>query len=182
VDKEVVDKLENAGIDTSFHAKVLAIPIRVNGNKEPIPIQDEISVLGGEIVVPRVGLKRISKLFTGNVQPPSFQKGPTPEYMWFFLLIEKTAVDFCSCTGRIERDVEFEKLYTQLRRRPDGRDPNPLFSYIQAAARLYMSIRDVSQAEFEGVVSRLARSARAHSMGPTSRNYYEAVSQHVGIG
>lgn len=50
---------------------------------------------------------------------------------------------------------------------------------IQAAARLYMSIYDVSQTEFEAVAQRLSVSARHFSMGPSSSNYLRVVAEHV---
>ena len=42
-----------------------------------------------------------------------------------------------------------------------------------------MSLRDVSQAEFEAVVGRLARSAGRYADGPSSTNYYRLVSDHL---
>ena len=104
----------------------------------------------------------------------------TEKYLLFFMLIERTAFDFCATTKRAERDEELRRLYQQLRRRPAALDDNPLFSYLQAAARLYMSLRDVSRAEFEAVAQRLSRSARRYADGPGSRNYIRLLSQHLG--
>lgn len=134
------------------------------------PLGEEFVVVPGELVA-SIRPKKITGLFVGNVVPPNFSTGPTFEYVQFFALLEMTAADFCSVTGKPERDVEFERLYALLRRRPDGRDVNPIFSYLQAAARLYMSLRDVSEMEFEAVARRLTRSARTFAMGST--NYYE---------
>jgi hypothetical protein len=89
-----------------------------------------------------VTLKPISELFTGTVTPPDFSRGPTPEYVLFFSVVEATALDYCTLAGKSERDAEFERIYKQLRKRPDGTDTNPLFSYIQSAFRLYMSVRN----------------------------------------
>ena len=77
------------------------------------------------------------------------------------------------------RDQEFERLYNHLRRRPDGTDANPILSYLQAAARLYMSLRDVSQAEFEAVARRLTKSARTYSEGLSSTNYTDLVLERL---
>jgi len=63
------------------------------------------------------------------------------------------------------------RIYNLLRRRPDGTDDNPLFSYLQGAARLYMSLFDVSQAEFEAVFNRLTRSAKGYMEDAASTNY-----------
>ena len=45
--------------------------------------------------------------------------------------------------------------------------------------RLYMSLRDVSRAEFEGVVQRLSRSAGHFTTDVTSTNYLRVVSEHL---
>ncbi len=181
MDKTVIDCLAAAGADYELKGHRVLIPIQVSDGEAPDPLGEEVCVLSGEVVLPRVKLKKISELFSGNRQPPDFKQGPTEEYVVFFLLIERMAMDFCTSTKRIERDVEFERLYHLLRRRPDGRDFNPLFSYLQGIVRLYMSLRDVSQAEFEAVASRLARSAKTFSEGPTSRNYHDvALKQFLG--
>lgn len=178
MDKHVVEQLEKARIDTCMERELPVIPVRLSDAGKPIPVGDEVAIQSGKNTV-LVRLKSISRLFTGSAQPPSFAKGPTDEYVFFFALIERTAVDYCDVVGRKEYDEEFERLYRQLRRRPDGTDGNPLFSYIQAAARLYMSIRDVSQSEFEAVAQRLSVSARHFSMGPSSSNYLRVVAEHA---
>jgi len=126
-----------------------------------------------------VRLLKVSDLWTGEAVPPDFERGPTPEYVLFFALIERTAADYCACMGKRTRDREFERLYERLRGRPDGTDPNPLFSYLRAAARLYMSLRDVSRAEFEAVARRLKRSARTFSDGDTSTNYLDLALSRI---
>jgi len=173
VDTAVIESLKAAGADTDLTGRGVSIPIQVAENGEVVPLGDEVFLLSGEIQIPGVKLRKIPELFTGNRQPPDFRGGPTEEYVLFFALIERMALDFCVSLKRIERDVEFERLYNLLRRRPDGKDHNPLFSYLQGVVRLYLSLRDVSQAEFEAVAARLAKSARTFSEGPTSRNYFE---------
>jgi hypothetical protein len=172
MDQAVIDCLEKAGADYRFKGKGISIPIMITEKGEPLPLEDKVVVLSGEVTIPGVKLKKISELFVGTRQPPNFREGPTLEYVRFFAVIEAMAVDFCSCLKRIERDEEFERLYNLLRRRPDTKDFNPLFSYLQGIIRLYMSLKDISQAEFEGVVSRLAKSAKTFAEGPTSQNYY----------
>ena len=78
---------------------------------------------------------------------------------------------------KAERDMEFHCICAHLRRRPDGDYPHPLFSYLRASVRLVISLRDLSQAEFEGITGRLARSVRHFSMGETSRNYMGTLDQ-----
>jgi len=42
---------------------------------------------------------------------------------------------------------------------------------------VYLSVRDVSQAEYEAVMSRLAKSARTFATPPISRNYLATLRQ-----
>jgi hypothetical protein len=83
-----------------------------------------------------------------------------------------TVADYCSVV-KVHTDDDFEEIYRWIRRRPDERSEKQLVTYVQAAVRLYMSLRDVSRAEFEAVFQRLARSARVFRMGPGSVNYYD---------
>lgn len=174
MDLTVVTKFDDAGLDKTFKTTLPTIGIEVDAQGRVQPIGPEVAVIAGSKTV-LVSLKRISELFTGTRTPPSFRDGPTDAYMLFFALIELTVIDFCRCAGRAEYDAEIERLYTHLRRRPDGHDPNPLFSYMQAAARLYMSAFDVSQAEFDAVCRRLSKSAGRFGLGPTSAHYCEVI-------
>lgn len=174
MDLTVLTKFDDAGIDKTFQTSVPTIGIRVDHQGYLQPVGDDVLVVDGDNVA-RVRFKKISELYTGTKTPPSFRDGPTGEYVLFFAVIEATVIDVCRARGRAEYDTELERLYTHLRRRPDGHDANPLFSYMQAAAQLYMSSFDVSQAEFEAVCRRLSRSAGHFSLGPTSTNYCRVV-------
>lgn len=123
-----------------------------------------------------LALRPIRELFSGNARPGDLSKGPTPELEPFFLLLEHTVVQFCDADGRDETDQDMERIYSELRRRPDGAGGR-LHAYLRAAARLYMSCRDVSQAEYEAVMNRLVRSARTFSQPPLSRNYLWTLRQ-----
>jgi hypothetical protein len=122
-----------------------------------------------------VRLKSIGALFTGSRPGPSLNGQPPDEYMPFLAMIEQSAIECCEAAHRVPTDDDFEHLYLHLRRRPDGTHADPLFSYMQAAARLYMSLRDVSRAEFEAIAQRLTRSARHFSFGAGSTNYFDNV-------
>lgn len=167
-----VDALRRAGIDPDPGVSHPRIGLEVDAQGRILPLGEEIPVIAGGTAV-GVSLPSISSLWTGGRAPPPFPRGPTPEYLPFFLLIERTAADFCATGGRIVTDKEFERLYDLLRRRPDGADSEPLFEHLRAAVCLYMSLRDVSRLEFEGVARRLAQSARTFSDGYSSRNYWQ---------
>ena len=117
-----------------------------------------------------LALRPVRELFTGDRKAPDLSRGPTPELEPFFMLLEYTVVRFCEADGHDETDQEMERIFASLRRRPDG-EGGRLHGYLRAAGRLYLSVRDVSQAEYEAVISRLTRSARTFSVPPVSRNY-----------
>ncbi len=123
-----------------------------------------------------LALRPVRELFSGDRRAPDLSRGPTPELEPFFMLLEYTVVRFCSADGRDQTDQDMEGIFASLRRRPDG-EGGRMHGYLRAAARLYLSVRDVSQAEYEAVFSRLAKSARTFSAPPISRNYLATLRQ-----
>jgi len=175
MDAEVIRGLDEAGLDASLTKHVLDILVIVDENMQPRPVAEEVLVFSGGVEhrCP-VRLRTISELYAGDARPLDFADGPAAGYEMFFGMVERTAADFCVSTGQMETDDEFARLYRLLARRPAGTDRNPLFSYMQAAARLYMSVRDVSRHEFEAVALRLSTFARNVRTGPSSRNYIQS--------
>lgn len=114
--------------------------------------------------------KPLRQLFAGSARAPDLSAGPSPELMPFFLVLETMVVRYCDAAGRDATDQEMERVYSELRRRPDAGD-GLLQSHLRGAARVYLSMRDVSEAEYEAVMRRLAKSARTFSEGAISRNY-----------
>jgi hypothetical protein len=154
-----------------------------SGSKGSLPSLVIVRDAAGKVIKPRDGvqvhvgegletlaLRPVRQLFTGNRKAPDLSQGPTPELEPFFILLEHTVVRFCEADGRDETDQEIEQIYSSVRRRPDG-DSGRLGAYLVAAARLYTSVRDVSEAEYEAVMRRLTKSARTFSAPPLSRNY-----------
>ena len=181
MDQRVVQALKDEGIDPSLEDGLPSIGVEIDDDGRPRPAGASILVTQGKKTV-TVELAPISALLTGARQPPSFKTGPTPEYVHFFLMIESTALDFCLATKRFEYDEEVARLYNLLRRRPDGSDPNPLFSYLQAAVRLYLSLRDGSPAEFEAVLNRLTRSAKRFSENAASTHLMRTLAEQLQRG
>lgn len=181
MDALVFERLKERGFDVGLGRRIPHVPVCLGGRGQVLPVGAEVSLLvdGG---LETVRLRRISELFAGDRVPPDLERIPEA-YVPFFATIELTAADYCSVTGSVPPDREFERLYRHLRRRPDGRHERRLFSYLQAAARLFMSLRDVSRAEFEAVARRLERSARTFAIGSLSRNYHRfALSRLLGAG
>ncbi len=168
-----MEKLQRAGLKVE-QPELLRVAIQRDEQKKVVRLRGEVPVMGNEGLM-LVTLKPVTKLWTGSAVPPDLSRTPPPRYQPFFLLLESTAANYCAAMGKAETDDEFERLFRQLRRRPDGDDAHPLFSYLQGAVRLYLSLRDVSQAEFEAVVNRLSQSAKWHSTHVGSTNYYREV-------
>ena len=176
MDVKAIETLQRAGIDPA-RPELLRVPTALGEQGRVVSLDHElpVPVMDSEGRVVWLPLAPISQLWTGSTPAPDFSFAPPPEYEPFFILIEATAAEFCGATGRPERDREFERLYRHLRRRPDGEDANPLFSYLRAASRLYLSLRDVSRAEFEAVADRLRVSARTFATRLDSTNYHHFV-------
>jgi hypothetical protein len=137
---------------------------------------------GGELVVrtaageTKIQLRPIRQLFVGNERAPDLSRGPTPKLMPLFAFLEVTILRFCEAEGRDETDQEMERIFSLLKRRPDSLD-GPLHAYVRNAAQVFMALRDVSQAEYEAVLGRLAKSARTFAFPPISRNYLHTLRQ-----
>jgi hypothetical protein len=176
MDRKAIAALQMAGIDPA-RPELLRVPTVLGEQRRVVSLDQglPVPVMDDDGRVAWLPLAPISQLWTGSAVAPDFSHAPPPEYEPFFILIEATAAEFCDAMGRPERDREFERLYRHLRRRPDGVDANPLFSYLRAATRLYLSLRDVSRAEFEAVARRLQRSARTFSTRIDSTNYHHYV-------
>lgn len=174
MDQELAGKLAHAGIGLGGKPSFprLAIPTTAEGTVAA-PIGDLVLVAHALDEVIETAPKPVQALWTGSKIPPSFSDEPTSEYMDFFMLLEATAVAVTSAQRRLETDAEMLRIYTMLRRRPDGNEPSPMFGHLRGAARLYMSLVDTSRAEYEAVMGRLSRSARhfAFGNGVQSRNY-----------
>jgi hypothetical protein len=146
-----------------------ALAILRNDEGKVVAQRDGVQVQVGE-GRETLALPPVRQLFRGDRRAPDLSDGPTRELEPFFLLLEYTVVRFCEADGRDETDQETERIFASLRRRPDS-DGGRLHAYLRAAARLYLSAHDVSQAEYEAVMNRLAKSARTFSAPPLSRNY-----------
>lgn len=151
------------------------------------PESNEIKEIGPNDLVPvlfqddlaHLELGSISELFVGNVV---IEGDPVHDgsYVPFFATIEKAAYLYCVLRGQPVTDQEFLRLYKLLKSKPDSRDRSKLFSFLQAAARLYMSLHPISKAEFRKVIGRLARSAKTFRMNKRSTNYFENALQKLG--
>lgn len=164
MDQRVIDQLQAASLATNPGDLELGLHRNEHGLA--------VLTVGTEANELSTALKPCSELFTGDRQPPSLEGEPPDEYLDFFVILESTLARACALDGHAQTDDEVERLFRYLKKRPDGVDRNPIFAVLQQAARLYMSLRPTSRAEYEAVMDRLSRSARTFSLGKGSRNYY----------
>lgn len=170
MDLDFVAKLRQSGLEPDANRLSVGVP-RAG---DPLAQEDAPGMLVTDGRTQSIiTAKPIARLFVGSRQPPSLREVPPEEYRPFFRALEWAAADACLARGRPEPDAEFERLYRLLRRCPDGVDRNPIFGCLQRAAQLYLSLNDVSQAEFEAVMDRLSKSARVFSTHPGSTNYFQ---------
>ncbi|MBX3745442.1 MAG: hypothetical protein KF833_09030 [Verrucomicrobiae bacterium] len=120
----------------------------------------------------------LEALFRGDLQPPEFGTYPD-NYEDAFLVLDLHALEYGTLIGD-PTDQEMREVYSDLRRRPDGRRRSPLHEYMWRAAALMVGTRPISRAEFEGIMSRLERSCRTFSIGPVSRNYLDTLHKTLG--
>lgn len=173
MDLKVRHELERAGIALDWPER-LQVPIEFGPNGRAVSLGEEVPVADESWTMVHVRLEPISKLWTTAEMTPFLLRTP-PHHEAFLHLLQSTAFVYGVSMDRPETDTEFERLYRLLRQRPDGLDANPLFSYLQGAARLYLSLRDMSRAEYESMLHRLGKLARSFRSHEGSTNYHHKV-------
>ncbi|HEX8437115.1 hypothetical protein [Archangium sp.] len=177
MDLKVREELERAGLELDW-PELLQVAMEFGPRGQPLRLREALSVVDGKRTMAEVKLKPISQLWAETEGTPS-PLGTPPRHESFLRLLESTACRYCSAIRRPETDAEFERLYRQLRREPDAEDPYPLFSYLQGAARLYLSLRNVSRAEYEELTHGLSKQARRFRSHMGSINYHRRVLNSV---
>jgi hypothetical protein len=121
-------------------------------------------------------------LFRGERLPPADgEMAHYPEtYVPFWSLVESSVFSFSRGLPHPPTDSEFADLYSQIRRRPDGRSLGRLHDVIWQSAALALGLSRWSEAEFVAVFGQLARSARSFRTAPTSRNYIKFICSRPG--
>lgn len=179
MDDAVIKTFEEAGLE--YRGKTLGLAVLLDADRKPKKLGAEVRVQV-EKQSALLQLKDVRALFVGNAPAPSSSSGMPPlQYLPFIELAERTASVYCAVSGEQPDDDEFERVYRQLRRRPDG-DDTILFSYVRAAMRLHMSLFDVSQAEYEWVVNRLSHSAKTFRQHAGSKVYFQKVMEPLITG
>ncbi len=173
MDLKVVRELKQAGLAVDWPER-LQVPIQFGAQGKAVPLGEEVPVADDSWKMVHVKLEPVSRLWTVADRTPFPLRAP-PHHEAFLHLLQSTAVVYCTAMDKPETDAEFERLYRMLRQRPDGLDSHPLFSYLQGAARLYLSLRDVRRAEYEALVQRLGKLAQSFRSHTASVNYHDKV-------
>lgn len=137
------------------------------GGRSP---REEVVVCGAEATAVW-GVPSLRALFRGSERAPDLGEYPV-EFVPVFFAVEMAVVQLAR-VGSPPRDAEMEEVYSNLRRRPDGRSLGPVHDAMWRACALMLGRFELSQDEFEAVLGRLTRSARTWKRGPSSRGYVE---------
>jgi hypothetical protein len=180
MDASVIEAISNGRDLSKADTPNTLLVIARDARGEIVSIGDEVEVETTDAGSRRLALRPIRQLFAGDAKAPDLSGGPTPKLEPFFVLLERTVASVCAVSGSDATDEEMEHIYSEMRRRPDG-EGGVLRSYVRAAARLYLSTNNVSQAEYEAVFRRLTKSARTFSVGTISRNYLGTLRETFGL-
>jgi hypothetical protein len=153
----------------------LSVGLRVQNDRPDLSAREDVSIYDGtKGAIWKV--PSLQALFRGDKAAPSMSNEPPPAYMPLFFFIELHVLTFCEGLGD-KTDGEFEEVYSNLRRRPDGKSLSALHFFLWQVAAGLVGIRPVSAAEFDAIFGRLVRSARTFGIGLVSRNYIGVLRQ-----
>ncbi len=169
------DAVQGAGLDLGNLQ--VALPTKDEGKHVEIPARHKIILSDGKKIADWF-VPSLRELFRGDKVPPSMTKYPE-EYtpIWYFM--ETHVLTASSVLGDLT-DKEFEEIYAMLRRRPDGKSLGPMHDFLWQAAATVLGARPLSQAEYEEVIGRLARSCGTWQLGLASRNYLAYLRRTLG--
>jgi hypothetical protein len=160
----------------------IAVPVRNPNDRPLVPVPHDrhcLDITDGSSVC-TWEVESLRSLFRGDRQPPVLGDHPQA-YQECFVLFDLHALEMSRFFGD-RHDEEMLEIYSNLRRRPDGRSLGFFHDYMWQAAALILGTQILSQAEYEAILSRLERSCRTFRMGPTSRNYLAALHFTLGQG
>ena len=147
----------------------LRLEIKFAGNRLQVASRNQIEIQDeSKSAIWQVASLR--DLFRGDAKPPSLAGEPPPDYLPLFQFLEGYIVRFCDHAGD-KTDGEFEEVFSNLRRRPDGKSLNDLHLYMWQVSAWFLGLHSISAAEYEAIYGRLALSGAAFRIGLVSRNY-----------
>ncbi len=113
----------------------------------------------------------LASLFRGTAKPPASQEGVQLYYTPFITHFETGVVQMAAGLDADPTDEDMERVYSQMRRRPDGKGLSVLQNAVWQCAAYSLAYHEIGAAEFEAVMRRLAISAATFRTHAVSRNY-----------
>lgn len=177
MDTRVVHELRSLGVAIGDDGPLPHVSLLLSGGELLTPVGPEVPVaVFGRPILMR--LQPLTRVCVGTRRAPSFQAGPTREHARLFAALERTVAACADVLGPALDDSDAARAYRRLRRQPDALVlGDPLFAYVQAAARLYGSLVDTSWTELDAVLAHLAREASRDLADATSRRYVDRVHE-----
>ncbi len=172
-DFDLIESLQHAATEGGLGPEDLFLSILFDPvGTEAAKDRSNVLVGNGRIVTDW-HVASLRSLFRGDRRPPpdSEMEHYPAAYAPFFHRIEYNVYRYCRTMDLNPIDAEFVDLYSQMRRRPDGRSLGALHDVIWQSAALALGRRPWSEAEYTAIFGQLARSARHFKIGPVSRNY-----------
>lgn len=171
MDARVVDELRRLGVTVGADGPLPHVAVLVVAGQVLAPVGPEVPVaVHGRPVLLR--LRPLTALCAGAGRAPSFQDGPTREHARLFAALEFAVASCADVLRPPPDDADAARAYRRLRRQPDHLVlGDPLFAYVQASARLYLSLVETSRAELDAALAHLAREAARGD--PRGRRYVD---------
>ena len=154
--------LEQVANVKGLDRRKLTVGLKLQGDRADLSAREEIMIDDGKKAAVW-NVPSLRALFRGDKPAPSMPNEPPPAYMPLFFFIELHALTFCDGFGD-KTDREFEEVYSNLRRRPDGKSLSALHFFLWQVAAGLVGLRPVSAAEFDAIFGRLAQSTRTFGM------------------
>lgn len=181
MDPKVVEELRRLGLALGDDGPLPHVAVLVVAGQVLAPVGPEVPVaVHGRPVLMR--LRPLTGLCVRGRPAPSFRAGPTREHARLFAALEGSVA---ACTDALPGllDHDAARAYRRLRRQPDHLVlGDPLFAYVQASARLYVSLVDTSWPELDAALAHLAREASGPGAHEGSRRYLDRVRElYLGV-
>jgi len=165
-------KLATSRLTIAWEQDLSGVPVIKN--------RREILLCDGEKIAPWV-ISFLQELFRSAGLPPAVEdmERYPKKYIPFFYLIEGTVVQACDAGRWNLTDDEFVRIYSEMRRRPEGQSLGFVHDAVYQAAALALAMQSFSRAEFEAVFDQLSRSAHRWREGRASRNYIRYLRENL---
>ena len=123
----------------------------------------------------KMAVPSLQELFRGDYDPGTLEDTENIKYMYIITVLEPHWISRANL-GVIEipKDETMYEVYTQLRRRPDGKpgQNESLHAVIWQCLAFLAGIIEISEAEYVAIVGRLARSASTFRTSYSSTNMF----------